>query len=197
MLIAAGGCAGAGSDGIAGYCVGIGRSPGHGGARLTGRGMVHGSNRHGVRSHSRQGNHSVAKSGRKPVASGRRVHDRGRHHRHHRPGYIPVDEALVPLEPGYIDGDEAEGRGMQEADDEGGVLLRAVTRGAAAEQAGLRAGDVILSFDGVRTRTFEELQDAVQQADGPVKVVFINGENSETEYLTVEPEEGRIGVTCE
>jgi S1-C subfamily serine protease len=86
---------------------------------------------------------------------------------------------------------------MQEADDEGGVLLRAVTRGAAAEQAGLRAGDVILSFDGVRTRTFEELQDAVQQADGPVKVVFINGENGETEYLTVEPEEGLIGVTCE
>jgi hypothetical protein len=56
---------------------------------------------------------------------------------------------------------------------------------------------VILSFGGVRTRTFEELRDAVRQADGPVQAVFVNGENGQTEYVTVAPQQGRIGVTCE
>jgi putative serine protease PepD len=85
---------------------------------------------------------------------------------------------------------------VEEAED-GGVLIRSVTRGGVADAAGLRAGDVILSFGGVRTRSFEDLRAAVQQADGEVKVVFINGENGETEYLTLVPADGRIGVTCE
>jgi S1-C subfamily serine protease len=83
------------------------------------------------------------------------------------------------------------------AADDGGVLLQEVKKGAAADVAGLRVGDVILSFGGVRTHNFEELRNAVQQACGPVKVIFINGENGQAEYLTVTPEEGRIGVTCE
>ncbi len=103
----------------------------------------------------------------------------------------------MPIQPGVLDGDGVEGMGMEEATDDGGVLLRAVEEGAAAEQAGLQVGDVILSFGGVRTHTFEDLQAAVQRAGGPVKVVFINGENGETEYLMVDPEDGRIGVTCE
>jgi S1-C subfamily serine protease len=47
----------------------------------------------------------------------------------------------------------------------------------AAEQAGLRAGNVILSFGGIPTPTFEDLQDLVQRTAGEVKVVFVNGEN--------------------
>jgi hypothetical protein len=80
---------------------------------------------------------------------------------------------------------------------EGGVLLSEVRKGGAADQAGLRAGDVILRFGGVRTHNFEGLRDAVQQASGVVKVVFLNGENNEVEYVTVEPVDGLIGVTCE
>jgi hypothetical protein len=89
-----------------------------------------------------------------------------------------------------------EDNGTSESDD-GGVLFQEVKDGGAAAEAGLRAGDVILSFDDMRTHTFEELQDAVAQASGPVKVVFINSENGQTEYVMVEPEDGRIGVTCE
>ncbi len=90
----------------------------------------------------------------------------------------------------------SEDAGSTEADDSG-VRIDAVTKGAPADVAGLRTGDVIIRFGGVPTRTFEDLQNAVQQASGPVKVVFINAENNAVEYLMVEPQDGRIGVTCE
>jgi hypothetical protein len=83
-----------------------------------------------------------------------------------------------------------------EEEEVGGVLLTEVEEGAAADQAGLRAGDVILSFGGVPTPDFDSLKAAVSQADGPVEVVFINGETGETESLTVTPEDHRIGVSC-
>lgn len=95
------------------------------------------------------------------------------------------------------DDDTTDAQSVPTSTDDGGVQLVEVTKGAAADAAGLRAGDVILSFGTVRTHTFAELRDAVQQVNGPVKVVFINGENGQTEYLTIEPEEGLIGVTCE
>jgi S1-C subfamily serine protease len=101
----------------------------------------------------------------------------------------------VPVDPAGVDSVPVDEEAAEEADD--GVFLLVVKRGTAADQAGLRAGDVILSFGGVRTRTFEELQDAVRQAGGPVQVVFVNGENGQIEYSTVVPQEGRIGVTCE
>jgi hypothetical protein len=104
----------------------------------------------------------------------------------------PVGGAPSPA-PAYASGAES----VPAEEGEGGVLLQAVEAGAAAERAGLRTGDVILSFGEFRTRTFEELQAAVRQPGGPVKVIFINGENGQTEYLTVEPEGGRIGVTCD
>lgn len=104
----------------------------------------------------------------------------------------PVGSTMTPYST-----DATEEESAASAADEDGVALLAVSEGAAAEQAGLRAGDVILSFDGVRTRSFEALRQAVQQADGPVRVVFINSENNQTEYLTVEPRDGAIGVTCE
>jgi S1-C subfamily serine protease len=108
-------------------------------------------------------------------------------------------------DPGVDDGGDTGGEDNAVSDtddgsaapDEGGVLIQSVKEGAAADQAGLRAGDVILSFGDVRTHTFDELQDAVGQASGPVKVVFVNGENGQTEYVMVEPEDGLIGVTCE
>lgn len=80
---------------------------------------------------------------------------------------------------------------------EGGVRILAVEQGSAAEVGGLRVGDVILSFAGVTTPSFDDLREAVGQAGGEAKVIFINGENGQTEYLTVALPEGRLGVTCE
>jgi hypothetical protein len=88
------------------------------------------------------------------------------------------------------------GEGNAPADD-GGVRLTAVDAGGPADQAGLRAGDVLLSVGGVRTRTFADLRNALTQAQGDVEVIFINGENGQTESLTVTPEGTLIGVTCE
>jgi hypothetical protein len=112
-----------------------------------------------------------------------------------------IQQCLAGYVGGDIGGDDS-GTPVPDGDsasqgDEGGVLLRVVQRGGAADLAGLRAGDIVLSFGDVRTHTFEELQEAVGQARGSVKVVYINGESGETEYVMVRPEEGRIGVTCE
>ncbi len=84
-----------------------------------------------------------------------------------------------------------------ETDAQSGVRILAVDAGAAAELGGLRAGDVILSFAGVPTQSFDGLREAVGQASAEAKVIFINGENGQTEFLTVALQEGRLGVTCE
>jgi S1-C subfamily serine protease len=118
-----------------------------------------------------------------------------------------VDPSIVPVAPspigpaGLPEGTVSPMGGEVEQEEQpaeqAGVRILAVEAGGAAERAGLRAGDVILSFGGRRTPTFAALQAAVQRAEGPVKVIYINGENGQTEYRTVEPDDGRIGVTCE
>jgi hypothetical protein len=200
-----GGGSGGGHPGMRGP-VGMGRMAGSSGYRSAamparaGLGQASRSARASVA--ARKGTLST-RNGRGPVASSRgsrgkpghpHPHPHHPHHPHNPGGYIPGGVLPVPVDNGVIDG-VAVG-GAEEAED-GGVLIRSVTRGGVAHQAGLQAGDVIVSFGGVRTRSFEELQAAVQEADGPVKVVFVNSENGQTEYLTLEPEDGRIGVTCE
>jgi regulator of sigma E protease len=74
-------------------------------------------------------------------------------------------------------------------------VISEVEEGSAAAVAGLRAGDRIISVDGVAIRTSHDLRHAIEQGASEIKVAFINGENGEGEYLMVTPRGGRIGIT--
>jgi hypothetical protein len=78
-----------------------------------------------------------------------------------------------------------------------GVRLSTVDPAGAGFAGGLRRGDVVLSFGGAATDSFEALRDAVRAAAGPAEVVFLNAETGQAERLTVTPADGRIGVETE
>lgn len=61
-----------------------------------------------------------------------------------------------------------------------GVELKTVTAGGAAERGGLKKGDVIIAFDGVKIMNFDDLRGVIlRKASGDrVKVRFIRGEES-------------------
>jgi hypothetical protein len=77
-----------------------------------------------------------------------------------------------------------------------GVQITALSAGTAMKQ-GLKVGDVILSYDGKETPTFEALAAAVQESGKKAEVVFLNPDTGDQEALTLFPVNGRIGVTVE
>ena len=78
----------------------------------------------------------------------------------------------------------------------GGMKIVGLSDGTAAQQ-GLRKGDVILSFNGVATTTFEALRDAVQQSGAKAEVVFLNVDNGLRESIVLYPKDGRLGAEIE
>jgi hypothetical protein len=117
-----------------------------------------------------------------------------RHHRHHRHRYGNY---------GGGDGD-GEGRDFDGGDQyegapapvpvEYGVLLTDVARGPAA-RAGLQPDDIILSFNGQATPSYEALADAVQQSGSEADVYYINADTGARETVTLTGVNGRIGVS--
>jgi hypothetical protein len=77
-----------------------------------------------------------------------------------------------------------------------GVKITELLPGTAADQ-GLRQGDIILSFGGTPTPTYEALCDVVQQVGSRAEVIFINSENGQTESVVLYPRNGRIGLSGE
>jgi hypothetical protein len=77
-----------------------------------------------------------------------------------------------------------------------GVRITQLFEGTAAKE-GLRQGDVILSFNGTATPTFDALRDAVQQGGSEAEVIFLNADNGHRESITLYPEDGFIGVLGE
>jgi S1-C subfamily serine protease len=69
-----------------------------------------------------------------------------------------------------------------------------VARGPAA-RAGLQPDDIILSFNGQATPTFEALADAVQQSGSEAEVYYINADTGARETMTLSGVNGRIGIT--
>jgi len=47
---------------------------------------------------------------------------------------------------------------------------------------------------GTDLEDLDDLNQALSNGGDPVKVVFVNGETGETEYVTVRPRNGRLGV---
>lgn len=77
---------------------------------------------------------------------------------------------------------------------ETGLRIVQVLEAGAAEQADLRANDVLYSVDGKRVRNYDEFRAAVQGSKGAVEVVFFNAETKKYEKLEVTPQGGLLGV---
>lgn len=69
-----------------------------------------------------------------------------------------------------------------------GVEIQAVTPASAAEKAGIKAGDVIVEFDGKKLKNFDDLRAAIlgKQPGDKIKVTWLRGE----EKMTAEVELG-------
>lgn len=74
-----------------------------------------------------------------------------------------------------------------------GVKVTELYEGTAAKQ-GLVKGDIILSFNGIATPTYEDLRSAVQQSGNRAAVIFLNVENGQRESIILYPENSAIGV---
>jgi len=70
-----------------------------------------------------------------------------------------------------------------------GVLVPQVLPGSPADRGGLRAGDVIIEFDGKPVKSTREFLDILgYRVDKPIQVKIIRGERSETKTLYIQPE---------
>ena len=75
---------------------------------------------------------------------------------------------------------------------DGGALVTSVEKGSAAEQAGLRAGDVITSVNGDRVRDADQLRRALRAAkDGEVSIDYLRDKKAATAKATVQAADGK------
>jgi serine protease Do len=73
----------------------------------------------------------------------------------------------------------------------GGVQVEEVLPGGAAEKAGVKAGDVIVEFDGERVRSTRQLARLVQETPPGRAVKATLSRNGRTENVQITAEEGR------
>lgn len=121
-------------------------------------------------------------------------------------------ERQVYVAPGDRRVIQLDGRGSQlgvmvsDLDDQkdGGVRIDDVEQGSAAEKAGVKAGDIVVEFDGERVRSARQLTRLVQetQAGRAVKMTVRRGSDRQTLDVTPEAREafawnGRFGPELE
>jgi S1-C subfamily serine protease len=107
---------------------------------------------------------------------------------------VDADEPGETEESDQADGDQADAAEAAVY----GVEITALYKGTAAKE-GLEVGDVILSFNGTPTPTFEALTKAVASSGSTAQVVVIRegDDDDETETVTLYPQQGRIGLSGE
>jgi serine protease Do len=76
----------------------------------------------------------------------------------------------------------------------GGVVVEEVSEGSAAEDGGLRKGDIIVEFDGERVRSVRQLTRLVQETADGRKVPTAVMRDGQRVSLTVAPRAGRGAV---
>lgn len=79
-----------------------------------------------------------------------------------------------------------------------GLLITELNAQGTAKAAGLRQGDVILTVDGKRIQTFEELRVLLTAAGKKqANVEFLDGSNGQIEKKDVAVVDGKMGITIE
>jgi hypothetical protein len=126
-------------------------------------------------------------------------------HHKHRHKHKPMADAdggsdTPPADVGDA-GETEDAVGAAEVDEESeapayGVEITALYKGTAAKE-GLEIGDIILSFNGIPTPTFEALATAVARSGSQAQVLVVRGEDGEHETITLFPQGGRIGLSGE
>jgi membrane-associated protease RseP (regulator of RpoE activity) len=119
-----------------------------------------------------------------------------KHKKHDSGGGIDADFDAPDL-----DTDGADGGGEAEEAEEMeaavyGVEITALYKGTGAEE-GLEIGDIILSFNGTPTPTFEALASAVARSGTRAQVVVIREDGGARETVTLFPRNGLIGLSGE
>ena len=68
-----------------------------------------------------------------------------------------------------------------------GVLIRSVTEGGPAEEAGLKRGDVLISLDGKSVKTYDRLTDRLHyyQPDETVEITVMRADDGDYVEKTV------------
>jgi serine protease Do len=107
-------------------------------------------------------------------------------------GIMQMRSLILGMEAEPIDGQLAQYFGVKE-----GVLVRSVSRGSAAEKAGIRAGDVILKFEDARVATSSDIASHLSTLHGKSAPVVLMRDHKElTVALTVsEDDPARIQIT--
>jgi len=138
--------------------------------------------------------------------SGKKKHKKHKHHhkKHHKK-HGSQDEGDMPdaggdgggdAGGGDVGGDEPDGDDSEVAGGRG-LLITDLEDDGPAATAGLDVDDTILSVNGVRVQSVEELRAALKNVGGPVKLVYISDDTDDTEDVMVTPRRGRIGVTMD
>ncbi len=121
-------------------------------------------------------------------------HDRDRYHRdwphfsfwgnQSNVQFVSTSIAVVDDEDEEIEGDF-------------GLIITDLDEDGPAAKAGLDIDDTIISINGVRVQTLEQLNTALKNIKGTVVVVFISDESEEVEEEDITPKAGKIGATLE
>jgi S1-C subfamily serine protease len=69
---------------------------------------------------------------------------------------------------------------------EGGALVSSVAKESAAEKAGLKAGDVIVSINGDKVRDAEELTSEIGGKSGEITIGIVRDKKASTLKATIE-----------
>ncbi len=119
-------------------------------------------------------------------------HHKNHHHKHHKHHHV----AFVA---GGTDGGAVGADDEDDPEIEGdfGLLITDIDEAGPAAEAGLDVDDTILSVNGVRVQTVEELRTALKNVTGPITVVYISDDTEDVEEVEVTVKDGKMGITME
>lgn len=106
--------------------------------------------------------------------------------------FMQVRSSVLGVEAESIDGQLAQYFGVKD-----GVLVRSVSKGSAAEKAGIRAGDVIIKIDDAHITSPTDISSRLRTLHGkPVPLVLMRDHKELTVTATIADDDpGRIQIT--